>query len=337
MLKTPQVYILGRSPLKGFYYTKGARGKWHTASRVTSGTKWNHYLCSGKAIPKGTKPEIFRAPPAVRGILSSMMTAREREYEAEKITLHEHHAPSAIHLEVRQHTIHASHSSGTGWVDVPMPGMQTQYQQAGFVQMGSAPGRHTGTHNSAPQKPQVPIAVISLQALAQIVPARAQTTEAGSFTADFVHQPAAKGAPKAKAHETRAPETIALAPVPKGETRTEEAPRTITIAKSRQVHFSAPRISSPEKPKAEKARAPNPKTNSSAPLPGFKVETPRSERIILSSEISIQAMAPPPEYSAGPVRAGEITLPAHIGYIPSVKKKEKQLKVTQGAEGIPPQ
>ena len=332
-IKRPRVYILGRSPLRAFYYTKTARGRWHTASRVTEGTRWNHYLCSGKAIPKGTRPEIFRAPPAVKGILSSMAAAREKEHVAGRSAFHEQQLPaSPIALEVRQHTIHTHRSSGTGWVDVPMPGMQTQYQQRGFVQLCDVPKHHAGTHTTA--APQVPTATISLQAYEAPVH---RAVPAESFAVVSPHLPRPMQHADAPVREADMPGPVRLVCARATETRAE-TPAPIQESGNMPLRLAFTSWHQETRPKGEQLRTSDSKSAHAEPkTTAFRGEPPRSEGIVASSEIRLEAAPTPAEFTAQQIRIEEIRLPKHIGYIPSVRKKERQLKVTQGADGIPPQ
>ncbi len=340
-IEKPAVYILGRSPLRSFYYTKGARGKWHTAERVTRGTKWNAYLCSGTAIPKGTRPEIFKAPPAVSGILSTMIAARESHYEAPHISLHEHHASAMRPAE--QHAMHFHHSSGTGWVDVPMPGVQTQYQQGGFSQMEVVPHHHHSHASISPVslEQQLPTFILSMQAVSAEVPGQNAQTP----LLQEMHPTQTRNGPGAGAAEIQV-QCIHFESQPTAAGRNhDEAPVAQIKSEPPRLHFGEfsqvqeTRADAPGLARADRESAREPKQ---PPAPqkkatAFHAESPKSEEIRAAPEYQAEAYAPPAEFSAQQIRVEEISLPAHIGYIPSVRKKERQLKVTQGAEGIPPQ
>jgi hypothetical protein len=336
MAERPRAYISGRSPLRAFYYTKTARGRWHTADRVTRGTKWNAYLCSGTAIPKGTMPEIFKAPPAVSGILFSIRARGERNRAAEQTNRQGHRPARASHvLAPQSRTTHSRSSLDTGWLDVPMPGALTQFQQ-GASRHSDASRPHTP--RVAPRMPahQAPTA-ISMQA------GPANTANAQPKRQDI--QQREENARPIMANEERLPE---------GSPRQIHAPQTReTAARANEdvsAHAPAPR-SEParllfnsvhaqvkaKKPRAE-TRAPASSNAANNPKPNiFHAESPRSEQLLRAPEIKLHADAARVQFKAEQIRVDGIQMPAHIGYIPSVRKKERQLKVAQGAEGIPPQ
>jgi hypothetical protein len=336
-LKRPKTYLLGRSPLRAFYYTKGARGKWHTARRVTDGTGWNAFLCSGTAIPRGTAPAIYQMPPAVSGLLRNMKALNEKAFSAGHTIPHEVHVTSAHAqvMEVRQQTMHAH--SGTGWVDVPMPGMKTQYQQGSLVHPDIAP-KHHGTHSHWVQvQPQVPAAMISMAtAQMELAPPAKHTNHQVAMTlqdaAPVLQESVHDYTPEMRAreprgHETSAPEARNYeAPV-----ECAHAPASIHLSEPLQLHFSAVRSERPHDAHAEKTAS-----RKTGPQ-HFHADAPKLEGILKAPEYRVQAAAAPLEYRAQSIGIEHIPVPAHIGYIPSVKKKEIQLKVAQGAGAVPPQ
>ncbi len=340
-LEKPRVYIFGRSPLRGFYYPKGARGKYHTADRVTRGTRWNAYLCSGTAIPKGTRPEVFIAPPAVNGLLSSMRAAQKMHHATEPLIHHTHHHVHSSHVfEPHPHTINSRSSLDTGWLDVPMPGALTEFQQGVFMHLN--PVHHHSSHVPVMAgQPHAPTATISMQAVPmEFITAQPQATPI------TIHEPvqSVQGATYEYLSEARTPEvqqkTVHTPEVTGAVAYSEDgvpAPIQMIISSSKpaRLHFDSVH--------AEKSEA---KTDNNSPIAAkstdskaheFSSEIPRSEELRASPEQPVQAVTRAAEIKTEQIRFGENPMPEHVGYIPSVRKKEKQLKVAQGAEGIPPQ
>jgi len=56
--KGQKVVLPRRHILRCYYYAKSARGKWVSAERAISGSRWNWYMCRGRTTPKVKPPEV---------------------------------------------------------------------------------------------------------------------------------------------------------------------------------------------------------------------------------------------------------------------------------------
>jgi hypothetical protein len=260
-----------------------------------------------------------------------MMASRETHHEVHQIALDEHHTP-ASHV-VEQHTIHFHHSSGGGWVDVPMPGMQTQYQQGSHVPMEVVAHHHHHSHSHAPvEEQQLPIFMMAM------LPAEVPRQIDNPILQEMPHIPqAAIQEPVASMADIPAQSIhIDSGPAP-AIIEHEVAPVAHMQSEMPRLHFKETvHEERAEQPKAENVSISEHKQEKPRPTE-FHTEAPKSEEIRLAKEERVEAVAPPAEHIAQPIGLETIMITAHIGYIPSVRKRERQLKVALGAEGIPPQ
>ncbi|MEW6036429.1 MAG: hypothetical protein AB1529_07500 [Candidatus Micrarchaeota archaeon] len=82
VFKALKPYLSSRSMWRGYWYAKGAVGKWNRASQVTEGMRWNHYMSSGRGTPFFAMHEEHRAPPLSGAIESHAEASKSRRREA---------------------------------------------------------------------------------------------------------------------------------------------------------------------------------------------------------------------------------------------------------------
>jgi hypothetical protein len=78
VLMGQQTYLLGRSPLRCYYYNKQGRGRWSSADRAVYGMRWNAYLVSGKATPMFERLQHERLQSA-SGLMKEIETKKSRD------------------------------------------------------------------------------------------------------------------------------------------------------------------------------------------------------------------------------------------------------------------
>jgi hypothetical protein len=379
-LKKRPAYLLGRSPLKSFYYTKGARGKWHTADRVLLGMRWNHYLCSGDAIPKGAMPHPPRIPPVVKGLLTSIRTQRQKELVLQETPKAKEppHKNKTMLAEMRPFVVRSSRSRAAR-IDVNVPPQDVQ-QIWPMQEMPALMPFEVTTHpvNDVPARAdnivtgmtavtdEIPTAFVSMEV--QNSPPRKAARLPAVQRLQYVVQknqiPTAENlqpvvqnqeAPVLAMPEEPRPAHIRDEPIENVgiSIQQDAAPPSIIEVVPEQVaplpehmvlelpgpmkimHSRSPQAAAPSK---------RPTTHRTGLAPAFRAKAANREEIITDalpfSEIRIGTpfgFNVPADVQPTEIRLQETRVGRHIGYIPTVRKRVRQLKVAQGAEAVPPQ
>lgn len=334
-LKKLKTCLLGRSPLRAFYYPKGVRGKWNTADRIMRGTRWNAYLCYGLRIPKPGQNEISRAPP-VDGLLKDLKARSERMET--QVALRSGNEETRSLAPAIADILFLSASAGTWHCDVQMPASQPIHEApAPFMDFNEMPRAHAVRDNTPqPDVAFQPTASIQLmfingdQQIGSCAPP-AQITDvpiSDVQTPRIPDQVPSVGI----SHETVQAPTHTVGKTP----RQQRAQETTDLMQAPPDPFIPARIRKGNESVVER----NPIQAGELQL--FMMDAPRID------QTGYEALAPPngidataPQSMLMPVHEmrpkEESGAERHIGYIPSVRKRVKQLKVAQGSDALPPQ
>ncbi len=321
--KLPRAFVSHRHSAGRHRYCKGARGKWQFAYRVIGGMKHNWWRRNRKETPFFRMEQPW-TPSIVTGLMHAYQIGKEKLLRI---------------------------------AEMVSPKVETKRQESGFtinISLGDArvngnairPVDTIPVIGLAPQLSFKPVTLDVkesrplLQMPAPAIPIRIHDALAPTAApAAYPHRPAANPH-KADSHNVLDVERQAYqkAPAdPEPNAWRKEGAKSHVMQTARKLEHSrffsladyrAP-FHSTEAMKIHNAKAPKSEAKS---VPAHLIMS-RASRITVSALLSQDRYQQPLRKCAG----REVHCSQDVGYIPSAaKKKAKQLKVTQGAEGIPP-
>lgn len=329
----PRAIISGRHPSR-FWYGKSARGKWNPAYRVTEGMKHNEYIKTGKITPKIPPIMHLQPPSIVKGAMKAAHAIGQRIYWAaelmpDRITARQggHGTPHLTLVPCHDPAIHGIHRPAD--VQQPQMGHARQEKDGGVAHISIhpdyTPSISLSNHPSdAPQTLSVHHDSAPAIVPAPDAPPHGTHHHLPKRTAHsiiFAYQPEAAWATFVP--NSRVASGWRKDPLPRKASLSGRSGASVVEMKGQPRRDAKadmiPGISGgPRRAERSQETAARTDTRKEDGASALRLEVP-----------AIKSSAARPHIQSGPEDR-------HIGYIPSVKRKSLQLKVAQGADGIPP-